>query len=189
MARGGGSWVVPSNLLISSWGNNFLTPAANFCDHMPCLFYQISKNFKNILSLKYFSLLILLCAKKQVIWCFSQICILALFVTKLILKTSKNLLKNKHKEAKYKTAIPMKFSSKFRLSTNVEKNTNFSLCFKVFWGGDEIWSLSIGLCDEIIHPQTVTQQKENQRTPRSRKACMIQTYWKEMAIRFFSYIF
>jgi hypothetical protein len=41
-------------------------------------------------------------------------------VTKLILKTSKNLLKNKHKEIKYKTAIPMKFSSKFRLSTYVE---------------------------------------------------------------------
>ncbi len=61
-----------------------------------------------------------------------------------------------HKEANYKTAIPMKFSSKFRLSTYVEKNTNFSFCFKFFWGGDEIWSPSKGLCDEIKPPQTVT---------------------------------
>ena len=60
------------------------------------------------------------------------------FVTKLILKTSKNVLKNKHKEAKYSKAIPMKFASKFRLSTYVEKNINFSFCFKLFWGGDEI---------------------------------------------------
>jgi hypothetical protein len=43
--------------------------------------------------------------------------------------------KNKHKEGKYKTSIPMKFSSKFRLSTYVEKNINFSYCFKLFWGG------------------------------------------------------
>jgi hypothetical protein len=54
---------------------------------------------------------------------------LSLFVTKLILKTSTNLLKNKHKGAKYKTAIPMTISSKFRLSTYVEKNINFSICF------------------------------------------------------------
>ncbi len=130
--------MLPSNLLILSGVNNFVTPAANVCDHMPFLFQQISKNFKNILSFKYFSLLIFLYAKKLVIWCFLQICRLTLFVTKLILKNSKNLLKNKHKEAKYKTAIPMKFSSKFRLRTYVEKNINFSFCFKLFWGGDEI---------------------------------------------------
>jgi hypothetical protein len=29
---------VPSNLLISSQGQNFVTPAANFCDHLPSLF-------------------------------------------------------------------------------------------------------------------------------------------------------
>jgi hypothetical protein len=59
----------------------------------------------------------------------------------------------------------MKFSSKFRLISNVEKNINFSFCFKVFLGGDEIWSLSIGLCDEIKHPQTVTQQKKTNTHP------------------------
>jgi hypothetical protein len=81
---------------------------------------DIKKFQKHTLLEIFFSFDLALC-KKLVIWCFSQICNLALFVTKLILKTSKNLLKNKHKEAKYKIAIPMKFSSKFRLSTNVEK--------------------------------------------------------------------
>ncbi len=36
------------------------------------------------------------------------------------------------------------------------KNINFSFRFKFFLGGEEIWSPSIGLCDEIKHPQTVT---------------------------------
>jgi hypothetical protein len=43
---------LPSKLLISSGGINFVTPAANFCDHLPCLFHQILKNFKNKLSFK-----------------------------------------------------------------------------------------------------------------------------------------
>jgi hypothetical protein len=43
---------VPSKLLISSGGINFVTPAANFCDHLPGLFHQIEKIFKNIISLK-----------------------------------------------------------------------------------------------------------------------------------------
>ncbi len=30
--------LVPSNLLISSQGQNFVTPTANFWDHLPCLF-------------------------------------------------------------------------------------------------------------------------------------------------------
>jgi hypothetical protein len=67
-----------------------------------------------------------------------KICTLSLFVTKLILKTEKNVLKNKYKEAKYKIAIPMKFASKFRLSAYVQKNINFSFSFKLFWGDDEI---------------------------------------------------
>jgi hypothetical protein len=54
--------LLPSNLLISSGGINFVTPTANFCAHLLGLFYQISKNFKNILSFKYFSLLMLLYA-------------------------------------------------------------------------------------------------------------------------------
>jgi hypothetical protein len=53
-----------------------------------------------------------------------------------------NLKKSPKKQSqgsrKYKTAIPMKFSSEFRLSTYVEKNINFSFCFKLFLGGDEI---------------------------------------------------
>ncbi len=55
---------IPSNLLISSGGIYFVTPTANFCAHLLGLFYQISKNFKNKLSFKYFSLLMLLYAKK-----------------------------------------------------------------------------------------------------------------------------
>ncbi len=38
---------IPSKLLISSGVINFVTPAANFCDHLPCLFHQILKKFKN----------------------------------------------------------------------------------------------------------------------------------------------
>ncbi len=46
--------------------------------------------------------------------------------------------KNKHKEAKYSIAIPMEFSSKFRLITYVEKNINLFFNFKLLWAGDEI---------------------------------------------------
>jgi hypothetical protein len=35
---------LPSNLLISSGGHNFVTPAANFCDQLEGLFHQISKH-------------------------------------------------------------------------------------------------------------------------------------------------
>jgi hypothetical protein len=54
----------------------------------------------------------------------------------------------------------MELSSKFNLITYGEKNINFFFSFKLFWGGDEIWSLSIG------PPQTVTQYKENQNIQR-----------------------
>ncbi len=109
---------IPSNLLISSGGINFVTQTAIFYQYLPGLFKQISKSFKNILSLKYFFLLNLLHAKKWLIRCFLKISILSYFVTKLILKTLKNPLKNTNKEAKYKTAIPMKYSSKFLNSRN-----------------------------------------------------------------------
>ncbi len=56
--------VIPSNLLISSGGINFVTPTANFCLHLLGLLHKISKNFKNKLSFKYFSLLMLFYAKK-----------------------------------------------------------------------------------------------------------------------------
>jgi hypothetical protein len=47
---------VPSNLLISSGGHNFVTLTAELCDPLVALFHKVSKFFKNKLSLKYFSL-------------------------------------------------------------------------------------------------------------------------------------
>jgi hypothetical protein len=52
-------------------------------------------------------------AKKWFIWCFLKISVLLDFVTKLILKASKNLLKYTKKEATYRIAIHMKYSCKF----------------------------------------------------------------------------
>jgi hypothetical protein len=49
------------------------------------------------------------------------------FVTKLIFKTQKNLLENTNKEATYRTAIHMKYSSKFFNSRIMQKNKFFSL--------------------------------------------------------------
>jgi hypothetical protein len=49
--------VKSSNFVRGSY--NFVTPAANFCDQMPGLLRQLSKIFKNILSFKKFSLLML----------------------------------------------------------------------------------------------------------------------------------
>ena len=89
---------VPSNLLISSGGHNFVTPASNFCD-LGGLFHEISKFFKYKLPFKYFYLLMLFGAKKRLIWRFLKISILLDFVTKLILKTPKNVLENTNKEA------------------------------------------------------------------------------------------
>jgi hypothetical protein len=77
---------IPSNLLISSGVHNFVTPAANLWDQMPGLFEQISKNFKNKLPFKYFSLLMLFKAKKMLIWGFLKFSVLFNFVTKLIFK-------------------------------------------------------------------------------------------------------
>jgi hypothetical protein len=61
---------LPSHLLISSKGQNFVTPTANFCDHLQSLFLKISKKFKNTLSFKYFSLLSLLYAKNDLFGAF-----------------------------------------------------------------------------------------------------------------------
>ncbi len=57
----GGSFEVwpchlPSNLLISSGGINFVTLAAKLCDHLAALFHKILKFFRNKVSFKYFSL-------------------------------------------------------------------------------------------------------------------------------------
>ncbi len=46
--------LVPSNLLISSQGQNFVTPAANFWNHLLCLFEKISKNSKTYSPLNIF---------------------------------------------------------------------------------------------------------------------------------------
>jgi hypothetical protein len=51
-------------------------------------------------------------AKKWLIWHFLKIYILSNFVTNLILLTSENLPENTNKEAVYRTAIQMKYSSK-----------------------------------------------------------------------------
>jgi hypothetical protein len=90
---------IPSNLLISSGGINFVTPMANFWLHLLALLHKISKNFKNKLSFKYFSLLMLFYAKMWFIWSFLKFFILLDFVTKLILKSQRNLPENINKEA------------------------------------------------------------------------------------------
>jgi hypothetical protein len=76
-------------------------------------------------------------------------------VTKLILKSQRILPENIKMEAIWKTAIPMKNSSKILNRRNTPKNYFFWLTV-ILEGGDEIISLSLGLCDEIKHPQTVT---------------------------------
>ncbi len=55
---------IPSNLLISSVGINFVIPTANFWIHLRGLLHKISKNFKSKVSFKYFSLFMLFYAKK-----------------------------------------------------------------------------------------------------------------------------
>jgi hypothetical protein len=86
---------------------------------------------------------------------FLKIFILLDFVTKLILKSQRNLPENINKEAIQKTAIPMKNSSKILDRRNVKKLVFFWLTV-LLEGGDEIRSLSLGFCDKIKHPQTVT---------------------------------
>jgi hypothetical protein len=98
---------------------------------------DIKKFQKHTLLEIFFSFDLALCKKVSYLVFFTDLHF-GTFCDEIYFENFKNLLKNKHKEAKYKIAIPMKFSSKFRLSTNVEKNINFSFCFKVFWGGDEI---------------------------------------------------
>ncbi len=83
------------------------------------------------------------------------------FVTKLILKTSKNVLKNKHKEAKYKTAIPMKFSSRFRLSTFVEKILTFPSVSSFFGGVTKFEALQKAFVTKLNPPKPSPTQ-ENQ---------------------------
>ncbi len=136
---------------------------------------DIKKFLKHILLEIFFSFDLALC-KKLVIWCFSQICILSLFVTNLILITSKNVLENKHKEAKYKTAILMKFSSKFRLSSNLEKNINFSFCFKFFWGVTKF---------EAFQLDFVTKLYTHKPSPNKIKTNTHPDPEKEMAIKIF----
>jgi hypothetical protein len=65
-------------------------------------------------------------AKKWFIWSFLKIFSLLDFVTKLILKSQRNLPENITKEAIWKTAIPMKNSSKILNRRNIQKNLLFS---------------------------------------------------------------
>ena len=126
MLSGDFSLAIPSNLLISSGDINFVTPTANFLIHLLVLLHKISKNFRNKLSFKYFSLFLLFHAKKWFIYSFLKIFILLDFVTKLILKSQRNLPENIKKEAIWKSAIPMKNSSKILKRRNIQKNLLFS---------------------------------------------------------------
>ncbi len=65
--------------------------------------------------------------KKWLIWSFLKISTLFDFVTKLISKPQKNLLENTNKEATDKTAIRMKYLSKFLNNNFMQKNKLFSL--------------------------------------------------------------
>ena len=76
----------------------------------------------------------LLHAKIGVIWCFFKFCTWSLFVTKLNLKTSKNLPKNINKEASYMTAIHLKYSSKILKRRIVSKKLDF-FHFNDLFGG------------------------------------------------------
>ncbi len=67
----------------------------------------------------------LLYAKKWLIWHFLKIYILSNFVTKLFLLTSENLPENTNKEAVYRTAIQMKYSSKILKRRIVSKKLDF----------------------------------------------------------------
>ena len=69
----------------------------------------------------------LLSTKKWLIWSFLKISTLLDFVTKLKSKTQKNLLENTNKEATYRTAIHMKYLSKFLNNIIMQKNKLFSL--------------------------------------------------------------
>ncbi len=95
-------------------GSKFCHPSSEFLWSSAKFILKDIKKFKNTISFKYFSLLMLLHAKIGVIWCFLKFWTWSLFVTKLNLKTSKNLPKNINKEASYMTAIHMKYSSKSR---------------------------------------------------------------------------
>ncbi len=76
----------------------------------------------------------LLHAKIGVIWCSLKFWTWSLFVTKLNLKTSKNLPKNINKEASYMTAIHMKYSSKSRKEELYLKMWFFFHYNAFFWG-------------------------------------------------------
>ncbi len=65
-------------------------------------------------------------AQKWFIGSFLKISILFDFVTKLIFKSQRNLPENTNKEAIYRTAIPMKNSSKILNSRNLQKQFTFS---------------------------------------------------------------
>jgi hypothetical protein len=73
-------------------------------------------------------------AKKWFIWSFLKISILLDFVTKLIFKSQRNLPENINKEALWKTAIPMKNSSKILNRRNITKKSTFSVLLS-FWRG------------------------------------------------------
>ncbi len=77
----------------------------------------------------------LLYAKKWLIWRFLKIYLLSNYVTKLILQTSENLPENTNKEAFYRTAIQMKYSSKILKRRIVSKKIIFFKNCNALFGG------------------------------------------------------
>ncbi len=118
--------LVPSNLLISSGGINFVIPAANFFCQVYFIRYHCSKTLlRNPFSVDF------ILGQKVVNVMFSEYLCFVRFGTKLILKSQRNLLKNINKKATKNTAIPMENAS----------NILNRRC-----------SLSMGFCDKITPP-------------------------------------
>jgi hypothetical protein len=93
-----------------------------------------------------FSVYLALCKKFSYLVFFTDLHF-GTFCDEINFENLKKSPKIKHKEAKYKTAIPMKFLSKVRHNTNGEI---FSFVSSFFGGGGG--GTKIGLCNEIIHP-------------------------------------
>ncbi len=115
-------------------GSKFRHPK-NYYLEPPARFISQDMNFfqKHTLFEIFFSFDLILC-QKGVNMAFLKIYTLSDFVTKLIFKTKKNLPENTNKEGTYKTAIPMKYSSKFLKRRKVQKKLSFSCCLPFFEG-------------------------------------------------------
>ncbi len=133
---------IAAKLMITAKSSNFVTgskfphPSSEFLWlSAKFILKDIKKKIKNTISFKQFFLLMLFHAKIEVIWCSLKFCTWSLFVTKLNLKTSKNLPKTINKEASSMTVIHMKFSSKILKRKIVFKKWDFFSILMPFFGG------------------------------------------------------